>query len=199
MPAEYMICVTHRKLCLPDESAFLSQLEKIAAARPNRIILREKDLEENAYEQLLLQCKDICDTYNVPLYANSFIHAARRCHIRGIHLPLPLFEQLGSRPEGFETVGTSVHSEQELALALRLGADYVIAGHIYETDCKAGLAGRGLSFLRDICSKSPIPVYAIGGLTPENMPDILSCNAAGGCVMSSIMKAASPEAYLNRF
>lgn len=192
--AENIICVTQRRLC----SDFLYQLEQIAKAHPRQIILREKAMMPNDYEALLLQCRKICDSYKVPLFAHTFMDAARHTGIKKIHLPLPQLKALGHRPDGFEIVGTSIHAPEEALMATALGADYVTAGHIYATDCKRGLPGRGLDFLREVCRLSTLPVYAIGGITPENMPAIMAAGAAGGCMMSSLMTAEDPAEYLAR-
>jgi len=71
---------------------------------------------------------------------------------------------------------------------MQCGATYVFAGNIYKTDCKIGLPGRGLDFLAQVCSVSTIPVYAIGGVTPEKMPELLMAGASGGCMMFGFMK-----------
>ena len=195
-PASRILCVTARKLCPSGIPSFLEQVERIAQAGPLGIILREKDLTEEAYFKLLLQCRDICRLYQVPLFAHTFVDAAKKAGILRIHLSLPVFIKLGRRPQGFHTVGTSIHSLDEAKKAVDLGADYLTAGHIFETDCKAGLPGRGLAFLEEICHFSPVPVYAIGGITPKNMPDILKAGAAGGCMMSSLMTAKDPGALM---
>ena len=74
-----------------------------------------------------------------------------------------------------------------------LGADYLFAGNIFETDCKKGLPGRGLEFLERVCKEVTIPVYAIGGITKEKMPRILETGAAGGCMMSGFMQLKNHE------
>ena len=88
----------------------------------------------------------------------------------------------------FKIKGTSVHSVEDMLLARKLGADYAFAGNIYETDCKKGLAGRGLDFLKNVVEIADFPVYAIGGITAARMPEILQTGAAGGCMMSGFMK-----------
>ena len=50
--------------------------------------------------------------------------------------------------EQFQRIGTSVHSVEDAKEAERLGVSYMTAGHIYITDCKKGLAPRGLGFLK---------------------------------------------------
>ena len=156
-PASRILCVTARKLCPSGIPSFLEQVERNAQAGPLGIILREKDLTEEAYFKLLLQCRDICRLYQVPLFAHTFVDAAKKAGILRIHLSLPVFIKLGRRPQGFHTVGTSIHSLDEAKKAVDLGADYLTAGHIFETDCKAGLPGRGLAFLEEICHFSPVP------------------------------------------
>lgn len=82
----------------------------------------------------------------------------------------------------------SVHSVEQAVRAQQLGADFLIAGHIFPTDCKPGLPPRGLEFLGQVCRAVTIPVYAIGGITPENAPLAVKAGAAGVCIMSGAMK-----------
>jgi thiamine-phosphate pyrophosphorylase len=81
-----------------------------------------------------------------------------------------------------------VHSVEEALEAQKLGATYIIAGNIYETDCKRGLPGKGLEYLKAVCDAVSVPVYAIGGITPERFPEISYTGVAGGCMMSGLMK-----------
>ena len=57
-------------------------------------------------------------------------------------------------------------------MAQEHGATYVTAGHIYPTDCKRGLAARGTQFLERVCRVVSIPVYAIGGISPQRMDEV---------------------------
>ena len=77
---------------------------------------------------------------------------------------------------------------EEAKEAERLGCTYITAGHIFLTDCKKGLPGRGLTFLQNICENVSIPVYAIGGISNENINDVRQTGAAGACIMSGFMK-----------
>ena len=98
----------------------------------------------------------------------------------------------------FETVGVSVHSAEEAAAAEKMGADYVTAGHIFVTDCKRGLAPRGLEFLKSVVDSVSIPVYGIGGISPDNIAEIKASGADGGCKMSGFMKCENIEKYLEK-
>src|SRR5690606_21125990 len=64
-------------------------------------------------------------------------------------------------------IGRSIHDVAGAVRAAQLGADFVIAGHIYDSASKAGSQGRGAAFLKEIVDVCPIPVIAIGGISPE--------------------------------
>ena len=51
-----------------------------------------------------------------------------------------------------------------------------------------GLKGKGLEFVREICKACPVPVYAIGGINMERLPQVIDAGAAGGCMMSGFMR-----------
>ena len=70
---------------------------------------------------------------------------------------------------------------------------------VHITDCKKGLEGRGLGFLRDVVEAVSIPVYAIGGITPENINDVRNIGASGACIMSSSMTCKSPKDLIMAF
>ena len=85
----------------------------------------------------------------------------------------------------------SCHSVEDALCAYKLGCDYVTAGHVYITDCKKGLAPRGIDFLKKMCDSVPIPVYGIGGIDLESdkIDEVKQAGAKGACIMSGYMKA----------
>lgn len=182
-----VICVTNRKLCKGD---FLKQIRTIAQAKPKYIILREKDMTNDEYVCLARKVIEICNSTETKLICNTFIEAAEAVKAHGIHLPLSLAEKstYTTKP-----LGISVHSLEDAIKATNLGADYIIYGHIFATDCKKGLEPRGVESLQNICSTVNIPVYAIGGITPENAALAKSAGAAGVCLMSSLMQSDNPQ------
>ena len=95
-----------------------------------------------------------------------------------------------SASDGIKILGSSIHSVSEAQEAQRLGADYLTAGHIYATDCKAGVPPRGLDFLEEVCRSVQIPVYGIGGVRigSGQLDEMMARGAAGACVMSGMMQ-----------
>lgn len=183
------IAVTNRHLCAGD---YFGQIRRIADLRPGGLILREKDLSAEEYEQLARQVLAICRERQVPCFLHSHVDIARALGCRRIHLSLTALLALTSlAPDAladFSHISVSCHSIGDVQAAVSHGATQIVVGNIFETDCKKGLPGKGLDFLREICALSPVPVYAIGGISPENLPSVLASGAAGGCMMSGFMR-----------
>lgn len=179
---------------------FLAQVEAVAKAGPRGILLREKDLSPEAYQALAAQVLAVCQKHQVPCILHSFPQAARALGVSALHLPLPGLRAMGgAEKRAFRTIGASCHSVEEALEAQALGASYLTAGHIFETTCKAGLPGRGLDFLSAVCAAVDLPVYAIGGITPETMPAVRRAGAAGACLRSALMTSPDPRALLAQF
>lgn len=192
-----IICVTNRNLCKED---FLKRIEKIAVAHPAGIILREKDLTKEEYRNLAKQVLQICEKHQVSCILHSFTDEAIELSAEAVHLPLSILREMTEEQRSrFKVLGASCHSLEEALEAERLGCTYIIAGHIFATDCKKGLPGRGLDFLKSICENVSIPVYAIGGINGENIADVRNAGAKGACVMSGFMQCEDVETYLNGF
>lgn len=172
-------------------------MTRVAASHPDYIILREKDLSEDDYFALTMKLQTVCQEYAIPLTLHSFHQAAKRLDVRCIHVPLPVLRKMSTEDKAFfSVIGVSCHSTAEAVEAQQLGAAYITAGHIFETDCKAGLPGRGLDFLRRVKSCVTIPVYAIGGISPDNAKEVIYAGADGICMMSAFMESPDPSGLM---
>ena len=186
-----LICITNRKLC---SNNFSDQIEMIASAHPKAIVLREKDLSEKEYEQLARQVMQICQKHGPQCILHSFSNVATALGATAVHMPLPLLQKMTSQEKShFQIIGASCHSLEEAKEAQDLGCTYITAGHIFLTDCKKGLPGRGLPFLEEICKTVRIPVYAIGGISSQNIESVRKTGAAGACIMSGFMRCKTVE------
>ena len=165
------IAVTNRSLC---SASLKEQVEKICnAGLCNALILREKDLAEHDYMNLAMSIKLICDKHGIDFFCNNMPSAAERLDLKG---------------EKNQETWVSVHTVEEARNAEKLGADGLIAGHIFVTDCKKGLAPRGLEFLKEVCAAVSIPVFAIGGIDDSNSDAVRLAGAQGECRMSWYMR-----------
>ena len=180
-----ILCVTNRKLCRED---FLTRIKRIAACHPAGIILREKDRNPADYKKLAAAVMEICEQHGVRCILHSFPDVAISLQTDAIHLPLYLLRAMPQEQKAhFRILGASCHSVEDAVEAQALGCTYITAGHVFETDCKKGLPGRGLEFLRSVCAAVDIPVYGIGGIDADNIALVRNAGANGACLMSSLM------------
>lgn len=182
-----IIAVTNRKLCRDD---FVKRVRSIMDAKPYVAVLREKDLTDYEYQKLAEEIIDGNDKYSHIISLNR-PHIAAALGVVNVHLTISDISKNG-RPSGFERVGVSVHSAEEALTAERFGADYLIAGHIYETECKKDLEPRGIVFLKKVINSVRIPVFAIGGICAENYLEPIENGACGVCLMSELMTCEKP-------
>lgn len=182
------IVITNRKLVQGD---LLTQLQKVTALSPYAVILREKDLPDEEYEELARKVMELCEKQRVFCFIHSRFDLARKLHCRAIHVPITALSELQKYRQDFNQISVSCHSLEDVQKAIRGGATQIILGTIFETECKKGLKGRGLEFVREVSQyckhHGNVPIYAIGGITPENMPAVKVAGAKGGCMMSYLM------------
>lgn len=178
-----IISISNRKLCHDD---FLSRLESISNSGVESIYLREKDLSQEEYTSLAKKVLKVCN--NCDIYIVKYIDVAKTLNCKNIHLSYKDFLSNCDALSDFKNVSVSVHSVDEAITSSKMGATRLITGHIFATDCKKNLAPRGLEYLEKVCSSVNIPVYAIGGISPNNAMQTIKRGADGACVMSSLMQ-----------
>ena len=186
-----LIAVTDSASCPRPLAEQIERLTKLTELRPQAVILRAKALDKAAYRTLALQAQQSCEAAGIPLILHSDWQLARELGISRLHLPLAFLRQISEYERAYFTwLSTSVHSVGEAQEAQALGATVLIAGHIYTTQCKAGLAPRGLGFLQSVCSAVRLPVYAIGGIgfDAAQHAELKANGARGACVMSAYMR-----------
>lgn len=191
---EYTIVITNRHLVQGD---FLKQLEKVTKLHPHALILREKDLTDDAYESLAKKVFDLCKREDITFFLHTKIEIARKIGCQNIHLSIPVLKGLSETEkkaltEDFCEISISCHSMEDVEIAMAGGATQVILGTIFETECKKGVLGKGVEFVREICQKCPLPVYAIGGMNMQRLPLVIDAGAAGCCMMSGFMQTTKP-------
>ena len=184
-----LLVVTNKGICKGD---FYERVEEIAKGRPEAIILREKDLTPEVYAIVAKACNTICKKYEVRLIVNYFIEVAKTIGIKSIHLSFEVFKNRLEELKDFDCIGVSIHSKEEAIFAEEHGCTYLLAGHIFQTDCKKDLEPRGLDFLGEICHSVAVPVFGIGGIDEAKVQGIFDCGSKGFGVMSELMECSNP-------
>lgn len=202
--SDKFIAVTNRILC---QRPFLSQLERVMnfsedspLPKPDMLLLREKDLDEKEYESLAKEVYALCLEHQVECILHTHSETALKLGCRNIHMSLPCLEDMEKSGKWkalrgeFVKTGVSVHSREEALRGGMLGTNYLIAGHVFATDCKKGIPPRGLPFLKDVVETSrsinpEISVYGIGGMDRSKVFTVRKTGADGICIMSGYMRA----------
>ncbi len=188
-----LICVTQKSLVQDD---FILRMEKIISTRPFAIILREKDLPEDEYTKLAIEVVKICNQYEVDLFFNAnikFTVSLAEKYNCGVHTSFENFINYQNMID--VKLGVSIHSIEEaktIATNKLNNLNHVICGHVFDTKCKENLLPRGLDFLESIVNVLNLPVFGIGGISLENIADVLKTGAKGAAIMSSLMQCSDP-------
>ncbi len=166
----------------------MEQLSRVVAQDcPDAIVLREKTISDEEYLKLARDVQTFCAEQGIDFFCNGHVEQARAIGCRNIQLGMADLECHVGRLGDFKTLWVSVHSSEEAARAQELGANAIIFGHVYLTDCKKGLPARGLDQLQEIVQAFSIPVYGIGGIEAKNFIELQQAGAAGACRMSYFM------------
>jgi thiamine-phosphate pyrophosphorylase len=102
---------------------------------------------------------------------------------------------LGTRP----LVGVSTHNIQQAGAAVADGADYLGAGPVFASTTKSFDALAGLDYLRAVAREITLPVFAIGGITLENVGQVLETGIRRVAVSAAVCQAPDPAAAARAF
>ncbi|MBZ4688458.1 MAG: thiamine-phosphate diphosphorylase [Clostridiales bacterium] len=187
--------ITNRKLV--HKGTLFSVIKNAVEGGVDAIILREKDLPAEKLLPIAEKIKEIIEDHKTLLIINRNFDVAQAVNADGYHTGF--WEFMEAKPGWNGLLGVSVHNLQEAILAEKHGAGYVLASHIFETDCKKGLQPKGACLIKDIKARLNIPVIALGGIKPENTREVLQAGADGIAVMSSIMASEDPYTAAQEF
>jgi thiamine-phosphate pyrophosphorylase len=170
-------------------------VEECLAAGLRAVQLREKDLEARDLLALADTLREATRRHGARLIVNDRTDVALAASADGVqrtHASLPVAALREITPPGF-LVGASVHSEAEAREAAAQDADFIVFGPVYETASKRRYGPpQGLARLEAVARSVDRPVLAVGGLTPERVPEVLGAGAAGVAVIGAVYAAARP-------
>ena len=180
---------------------FLRKVETTCRSGVTIIQLREKDLTTSQYYQLAKQVKEITDAYQVPLIIDDRLDICLAVDAAGLHIgddELPV--SVARKVLGPEKIlGVTAKTVKRALEAETSGADYLGTGAIFPTTTKENAPITLISTLKTICQTVAIPVVAIGGLTSENIDQLVDTGIAGVAVVRDLMQAEDIEAKTQAF
>jgi thiamine-phosphate pyrophosphorylase len=195
----YLITDRHQ---VPAGHTLAEVIEASLDAGLKAVQLREKDLSDSELLPLATELRKLTSSYNAKLLINDRVDVAMAVKADGVHL--------GGHSESTDIIrqkigpemliGVSTHSAEEIHRAAGQGADFVTFGPVYATPSKAIYGPpQGLRSLRAACSNSPLPVFALGGITPERAAECRQAGASGVALISAIIAAPDPKEATRKF
>lgn len=187
--------ITDKKLIPRDR--FIETVEKTLRGGASIVQLREKGTPGGEAVSLGKALLKVTKKYGVPLIINDSIELAKETGADGVHLG----EQDAKVAEARQAlgrdkiIGVSCYGKLERGLdAERDGADYVAFGTPFFTPTKPERVPTSFDVLREAVSRiKSIPIFAIGGITPENAGSVLETGVDGIAVITAVFGSDDPE------
>ena len=181
--------------------SFLEKIETACRSGVTIVQLREKNLTTNQYYQLAKQVKEITDAYQIPLIIDDRLDVCLAVDAAGLHigddeLPVSVARKILG-PE--KILGVTAKTVKRALEAEEGGANYLGTGAIFPTTTKENAPITLISTLKTICQTVAIPVVAIGGLTSENIDQLIGTGIAGVAVVRDLMQAEDIEVKTQAF
>lgn len=172
LPAEYAITNATEL----GENVFFSRLEARLRNGLKLVQVREKKLERGALKELARRVLELARARGAKILVNSDAELAREIGADGVHLTA---SQLSAARPDVPWCGASCHSVEELRRAEALGADFAVLGPVRATPSHPDATPLGWNRFREMAAGASIPVYALGGLLPQDLEEARTCGAHG--------------------
>ncbi|QBF33047.1 thiamine phosphate synthase [Thalassococcus sp. S3] len=181
----------------------VGRLELLVPHGVKLVQLRLKDLPDEEIRRQIARARDFCAVHRAQLVVNDYWQAALDLRCSFVHLgqeDMDAADFNSLRRAGIR-FGLSTHDEAELDRALSLDPAYIALGPVYPTLLKKMKWGpQGLERVTEWKRLAgPVPLVAIGGLTPERAPSVFDAGADSAAVVTDVQQAADPEARVREW
>jgi len=161
------------------------------------IQLRGKERPINALFDLAARLHEVTSAASVPLIVNDHAEIARKVPVEGVHLGQDDDSIVVAREKAGRdmVVGKSTHSLVQARAAAHEGADYIGFGPLYATPTKPDYQPIGLGDIAQVHADVTVPIFCIGGIKLENLPDVLAAGARRVVIVSGLLQASDIVKY----
>lgn len=182
--------------------SFLERCTALLRSGRERVALhlRGRRLGGRELWELAEQARRVADEHGAWLFINDRVDIANAAGADGVQLgreSLSIPDARGIGRRGI-LVGASVHDVRAASAAAEAGADFLLAGTLFESSSHPGRPGAGTDWLRQL-SRLDVPVIGIGGITAARTTAVISAGAHGVAVISGIWEAVSPVEEMERY
>ena len=193
-----LYAVTDR-MWLKDGEGLTDVCRKVLENGATFLQIREKDLDENTFEQEAEALKELCASYRVPYVVNDSVEIAMDivpAEYRSLAFRVGQSDIKGRDIRAMigpdKILGISAGTVEEAQAAEKAGADYIGVGAVFGTSTKKNARNLSLEKLQEISSSVSIPVVAIGGINASNLMELAGSGVDGVAVVSAIFAAKDP-------
>jgi thiamine-phosphate pyrophosphorylase len=163
--------------------------------------LREKEWPSGRLLPLAGRLRAQCRAAGVTFIVNDRVDVAVAVEADGVHvgqedLPARLARPL-LRPGML--LGVSTHGVEQARAARDDGADYVAVGSMFPTATKPDFELVGPALIRKLRAEIRVPLVGIGGITHDNVAEVVRAGADGVAVISAVCAAPNPGEATRRF
>lgn len=164
------------------------------------IQLRMKEAPLDDVERVALELKPLCKQHDALLVLDDHVELTKKLEVDGVHLgknDMPIAEARRVLGEGF-IIGGTANTFDDVKAHYQAGADYIGCGPFRFTTTKKNLSPvLGLEGYRSIIARMEeegidLPVVAIGGITYDDIPQLLQTGINGIAMSGSILRADDP-------
>lgn len=168
--------------------------------------LRMKDATEDEIISVGTEVRRLCDQYGATFIIDDHVELVHKLKADGVHLgknDMPIAEARNILGKDI-IIGGTANTFEDIAAHYQATANYIGCGPFRFTTTKKGLSPTlGLEGYRSIMTKVKeaginIPIVAIGGITAEDIPDIMQTGIAGIALSGAILRAENPTEEIKR-
>ncbi|GLB28010.1 thiamine-phosphate synthase [Lacrimispora xylanolytica] len=175
------------------EKTLLEQVEEALSSGITLLQLREKDMDKEEFLKEAKAVRALTRHYGIPLLINDDMDIALACEADGVHVGQDDMSasEVRKRIGPNKILGVTAKTPEQARKAYEDGADYIGAGAVFPSPTKADALPMTREQLSAICSATPLPVTAIGGITLKNVTKLQGTGIAGISVVSGIFGQAN--------
>ena len=192
---------SHLYLVTSSSEQLFSTVEAALQGGLTLVQYREKTEDDSVKLSHAQKLRQICHHYGALFIMNDRVDLALAVDADGVHLgqqdvPLALARQLLGQQR---LIGRSTTNPDEMQRAIAEGADYIGVGPVYDTPTKPGKVAAGFDYVQYAAKNATIPWFAIGGIDPSNINDVLAAGAERVAIVRAIMQAEQPTLVTQYF
>ena len=184
-----------------NDDAFLDAVASALKGGVDILQLREKTMPANRIIELGKKIKLLCAEYGATFIVNDRVDIAYVLEADGVHLGQDDMDVESARKilGNNAIIGVSTHAPEQAQKAVADGADYIGMGPVFTTPTKPGRKSVGLEYVQWVSNNIDIPAFAIGGIDPDNVNEVIAHGAKRIAVVRAIINAENPEYAAKQF